>query len=314
MIKSYFLVFILIFLVTACGSVTLYEDLSESDVQEMLVLLGENGIDATKKKETRQNEVFWSVVVSKSDVVRARNLLTKHNLPRRRELGLAGVYEEKGLIPTPDEQKARFLLAMKGEIINSLESIPGIVDANVVLNVPTKDEFASAEEKKEKRPTASITVKLQPTKSGDQAISESKLQEFVANAVEGLNPRDVTVIISYISASSEAMARPDGDVKSFPSLGEAAAKPMLPRNYSDELVGLKLDEASKDRLKVYLLIFFFILIILSTGLIIAIVQGNRIRRHLDEARKRAGGAPAVEGRLLDEPPRLGGRGGPPERE
>jgi hypothetical protein len=29
-----------------------------------------------------------------------------------------GVYKEKGLIPTPDEQKARFLLALKGEIIN----------------------------------------------------------------------------------------------------------------------------------------------------------------------------------------------------
>jgi len=295
-------------ILVGCGGVALYQNLSEEDANEMLVLLNENNIKANKKSESRQNEVFWSVVVSNNDVVRARELLMQHNLPRRRELGLTGVYKEKGLIPTPDEQKARYLLALKGEIINSLERIPDVVDADVVLNLPTKNEFATAEEKAKQRPTASVIIKMKSSETGTPTLTEARVQEFVANSVEGLNPRDITVVLTYIPASGQAI-RP-GQVMTLPPKGTEApsAAQQKPMPIMDkELAGLKLDAASKERLKIYLLIFFLLLMILSTGLIISIVQGSRMRRRLASLeRDDAGAHPAVEGEVMDEgPPRLG---------
>ena len=74
---------------SACSRVELYSNLNEDDANEMLVLLNENDIRAQKKKEVRQNEVFYSIVVAHDDVPRARSLLVKHHLPRHRQKAAA---------------------------------------------------------------------------------------------------------------------------------------------------------------------------------------------------------------------------------
>jgi type III secretion protein J len=293
-------------MLASCSKVELYGSLSEEDANEMLVLLNENNVKAQKKKETRQNEVFYSILVEPADVSRARSLLVKHNLPRRKQLGLTGVYKDKGLIPTPDEQKARFLLALKGEIINSLERIPDIVDADVVLNLPTVDEFADAETRKLKRPTASVVVKVKPSAVASQTVTEPKVQQFVANSVEGLNPRDVTVILSYMP-TGDATVRPGEVVSLTPSTAseQVKAPSALAPATTQTLIGLNLDDASKGKLKIYLLIFFVVLLLLSAALILVIVRGSRMRREL-QGLSEGGGQPAVEGQVLSEgPPQLG---------
>jgi type III secretion protein J len=295
----------------SCQKVSLYEDLSEADANEMLVLLNEHGIEAQKKKEIRQNEIYWSLEVGEKDMNRARSLLIKNNLPRKRELGLTGVYKEKGLIPTPDEQKARYLLALKGEIVNSLERIPNIVDADVVLNVPAKDEFATAEEKMAKRPTASAIIKIKSPEAGESPITEAKIQQFVANAVEGMNPRDVTVIITYLTPEKGKAIRP-GEVTSLVPKVTEGAKMEEGAPLDKELVGLRLDEESKKRLKIYLLAFFLLLMILSTGLIISIVQASRMRRKIYQIQREHAQYPAVEGQVMEEAPPQLEEGEPPE--
>lgn len=296
-----------LFFVAGCSRVDLYQNLTEEEANEILVLLSENNIKPTKKRVVAQNEVSYSVQVREADMVRARSLLLKNNLPRRRELGLTGVYKDKGLIPTPDEQKARFLLAVKGEIINSLERIPQIIDADVVLNVPTKDEFADAEKQKLQRPTASVVVRIMPNAGSAEEVSEAKIQQFVANSVEGLNPRDVTVIISYIGSDDKTIK--PGDVKTLPSpllpSLPAVGAPLLPAT-PHEIMGLKVDTESKAKLKMYVLVFFLLLVVLSTALIIVIVQASRTRRMLAAMKGPAGDHPAIEGHVIDEgPPRLG---------
>lgn len=311
LMRACFAIAICMFLLAACSRIELYQNLSEEDANEMLVLLSENNIKAVKKKTTVQNEISYSIEVSESDMVRARSLLLQHNLPRRKELGLTGVYKEKGLIPTPDEQKARYLLALKGEIINSLRRIPQVVDVDVVLNVPTKDEFASADQEHQQRPTASAVIRVKPDESGLTPITEAKMQQFIANAVEGLNPRDVTVMINYLSSSGKAKS---GDVVTMPGETQGAAmSPVLAPAVEHELIGLKLDAESKDKLKAYVLVFFFVLVLLSMALIVVIVQGARMRRTLAALKGPAGDHPAIDGEVMEEgPPRL--EEGPPEDE
>jgi len=310
-LRTAFVAMILAAFVAGCGGVELYQNLSEEDANEMLVLLSENDVKAQKKKEIIQNEVFYSIAVSDKDMARARKLLLQHNLPRRRELGLTGVYKEKGLIPTPDEQKARYILALKGEIINSLRSIPQVIDADVVLNIPQQDEFASADAQHEKRPTASAVIRVKPDAAGLSTITEAKMQQFISNAVEGLNPRDVAVMITYLAVPGSDKP---SDVRSMPSERvPAQMAPALPSAVQHEIMGLKLDAESKDKLKIYLLIFFLLLIVLCVALIIVIVQGARMRRTLAALKGPAGRHPAIEGEVMEEgPPQL--EEGPPEDE
>src|SRR5262249_52939018 len=139
-----------------------------------------------------------------------------NNLPHRRELGLSGVYREKGLIPTPDEQKARFLLALKGEIINSLQKIPGVVDVDVVLNVPNDNEFADLDPVKRK-PTASVVVQPRNDELVAQTVTEDKIQRFVANTVPNLDPNDVTVIVPRSDTGAPPMGINNPTIATAPS-------------------------------------------------------------------------------------------------
>ena len=176
-----------------CQQADLHHGLEEMEADQVLNVLHQNGIKADKVKEVQGQEVSWKVSVPSRDLARARQILITHNMPRRKELGLSGVYKEKGLIPTPDEQKARYLLALKGEIINSLEKIPGVVDADVVLNIPAEDEFSELRAA-ERRPTASVVVRTEGDFIRGEEVGEGLLHDVSADDVGvggwvGLNAR-----------------------------------------------------------------------------------------------------------------------------
>lgn len=289
--KKFTLSSLLFILLVSCAKEGLYHDLNEEEANEIIIVLQQNGIVASKKKEIRQNEVFWVVVMSRSDLAQAREIVKSAGLPRIKELGLAGVYKEKGLIPTPDEQKARFLLALKGEIINSLEKLPEVIDADVILNVPTERELG---EGVKKRPTASVIVKTKPATKESSSIHEGKMQEFVAGAVEGLAPRDVSVIISYVTQGGYPL-RP-GETVTLPGrTGQPSSMSSTVTGLA-QLAGLKLDASSKEKLKMYLIVVVLVLLLLSTALIFTLIQTNRFRQELKAMKPQA---PAIEGQVME---------------
>src|SRR5262245_35431183 len=190
------LCWLFLFVLAGCGKVSIIQDLVESEANEILVALADKGIEADKIKEEKSQKVSWSVVVAEKDQAQARKVLVDNNLPRRKELGFAGICKEKGLIPTPEEEKCRKILALKGEIINSLSRVPGVIESDVVLNIPDVSEFAS-ETQPNKRPTASAVIRVKKNPEGTD-LTESKIQRFISNTVENLDPRDVSVVISYV--------------------------------------------------------------------------------------------------------------------
>jgi len=297
--KNILFILVAILLLGACSKVGLYHDLSEEDANEILVALHNEGISASKIKEVRQNEVFWVVEVEPKRVAEARKILIERNLPRKKEAGLSGVYKEKGLIPTPDEQKARYLLALKGEIINSLVKLPDVVDADVVLNIPTPDEFA-APDAKEKRPTASVVVKARPGVASE-SLSEAKIQQFVANSVENLNPRDVSVIISYVTPPKQGLL--PGQSIMFPAVKKELKTEQASTGPVTKMAGLEMVGESGKKLKIYLSIFFIILCLLGAGLVIMVIRSNRMKQELNEY-KGEGPKQIVEGKIIDENQRL----------
>lgn len=261
-----------------CKQIDLHHNLEETEASEILVLLQQNGIEAKKEREVSGQEVSWKVSIREVDAARSRQILIANNLPRRRELGLSGVYKEKGLIPTPDEQKARFLLALKGEIINSLQRIPGVVDADVVLNVPTENEFAELDPEK-KRPTASVVVKTRNDAVVAQTVTEGKVQQFVANSVPNLNPNDVTVIVTRADTGSGPI--PVGPVGTSPGpegldLGDSGGSAVAGASLV-ELAGMRLEPESVGRFKFYIISLLALLMGVSMVLLVNIMRLNRLR-------------------------------------
>ncbi len=295
-------------LLTGCSEVALYNNLTQEDANKVMVLLQQNGIDATMNQVVKQNEVFWSIQVKKENMAKARELIVMSNVISPRAPGLKEVYQGKGSggwIRTPAEEKARYLLAIKGEIINSLKKLPDVVDVDVVLNVPEEQELGLVERR---RPTASVVIKAQLPKAGTSNLNEIKIQEFVANSVEGMAPRDISVLLNYMAPTGTVL-RP-GETVTLPKGQEGSTVLDISKAKEEgnvPLMGLKMDSSSRERLKVYLIVFFAVLIVLSLALIMMIIQASRVRTELKNF-KGEGTVGAIEGQVLDEKPRLRGPG------
>lgn len=297
MMKNKIGTLLLLSLMAGCKQVDLFHNLQEIEAGEIMVTLQQNSIEAVKEKEMNGQDVSWKITVGEKDVPRARQILVSNNLPREKALGLSGVYKEKGLIPTPDEQKARFLLALKGEIINSLLKIPGVVDADVVLNVPHDSEFADLDPVK-KRPTASVVVRTKNEELVAQTVTESKMQRFVANTVPNMDPNDVAVIVTrsdtgasqqatQAAAASQApvvypvpahpMGIPVGHEKAENADGEEAFGENQPKGGTVEIAGLELSQESVGRFKAYFIGILSLLVAVSVFLLFNILRLNRMR-------------------------------------
>ncbi len=267
--------FLPLLLLTGCGKEGLYQDLNERDANEMLVVLYQHHVDAEKVRDVKGQEVTYKIAVSKDKVQEAQRILSDNNLPRVRQLGFSGICKEKGLIPTPEEEKCRKLLALKGEIINSLERVPGVIEADVVLNIPEISEF-SAETQGGKKPTASAVLRVRKDDAGYE-VTEARIQRFISNTVENLDPRDVSVIISYVTPPQKILeGGPNGAVKT-PGGVPAGVK-------LASIMGLILEEDSVQRFKIYAVGMLVLLIGVSAALIVNVIKLTKLRQELKVSR------------------------------
>jgi len=280
-----------VLLLSACGKENLYQNLSEQETNEMLVVLYKNGIDAEKVRVQQAQDVSYTISVPKDKIQKARKVLVDNNLPRKRALGFSEICKEKGLIPTPEEEKCRKLLALKGEIINSLEKVPGVIEADVVLNIPEVSEF-STDTQATKKPTASAVIKVKKDPAGYE-VTEVRMQRFISNAVENLDPRDVSVIINYVEPPQDVISQ-------GPAVATTAttATPGLSAKLAT-IAGLIMDTDSVKRFKIYAVVMLVMLLGISAGLILNVIRLTKMRQELKVSKAQGGFA------------EVGGGGSPP---
>jgi type III secretory pathway lipoprotein EscJ len=192
---------------------------------------------------------------------------------------------------------------MRGNLINALRKNPDVIDADVVINVPDKEEFGSSDAAQKKRPSASLVIKIRPTAEAQATLTEAKLQRVVASASPDLEPRDVTVIVSYVGGAP-AGSLPGQALPVITAGGPVALPPGMtsPKSTSTVTVaGVEVAPDSSNRLKIYLGVFLALLALLSIALIITVIHTHRIRQ---EARTPS---TTVDGQLMgpDDNKRLG---------
>lgn len=295
MTKLHFIFVLVLTIFVACkDEVVLLQALDQRNTNEIMVVLSRNGIKARKQAIEKQQEVSWSIFVKGSDEPKAREVLVDHNLPKERELGLSGICKDAGMIPTPKTEKCREMLALKGEIINSLRSIPGVVNADVVLNMPDKDEFAD-DSVASARPSASVVVQVAAKSDQVEFINEAKVQQFVANTVPSMDMRDVAVIISRVEAPFEnGGIIPEENPTAPPSEAQLVAEGLqndqeIETMETEDMVsigGLTMDSKSAKKFKAVAIIFLVVFVILSAGLVLIVLMLGRSRQQKNAANKK----------------------------
>jgi len=202
-----------------CRRAELLHALDERQANQVLLALDEGGLKADKRRD-EGTEAGWVVDVDAGDAARARRLLAERELPRPDPGSLAGAYGKGSLVPTPAEERARFLHATAGELSRSVESIDGVAEARVHLALPPDDPLRGAPAVP---PRAAVLVKVRPGARDRVEPLAPGIRSLVAGSVAGLEPAQVSVVVAE-GASTPAAPPPQRPLRvPFLALGLGAS-------------------------------------------------------------------------------------------
>jgi type III secretion protein J len=173
-------------------STPIQHGLDEAAANEVVTSLERGGIGASKNRDEAGGDEFV-VNVAKADAVRALELMHSLGLPRGRRSGFGEVYKQPSLVPTPTEERARYVEALAGEIARTLETVEGVVNARVHLVLPEPDPLAADGKP---RVLAQAAVLLKARAGGPAPILESEVQKLVAGSVPSLERAAVAVVVT----------------------------------------------------------------------------------------------------------------------
>jgi type III secretion protein J len=177
---------VLLLLLSGCGGEVLYSNLAEQEVNEMVALLYDAGISATKQATTDQH---FAVLTEKQSFAEAVELLRSNGYPRNKFESLGDVFKKEGFVSSPLEERARLNYAQTQELAKTIESIDGVVLARVHLAVPKKEPLS------EKAAPASASVFIKHRKSAKLKGKEAQIKALIVNSIEGLPYKNVTVAL-----------------------------------------------------------------------------------------------------------------------
>lgn len=199
--QNWLLTTCLLLLLTACQT-EVYKGLTQRDANEMIAILSHAGIAA---KREAVDATTYRITVVDDKLAPAIDALKKAGYPRENYRTLGEVFPGDGLVVSPYEQRIRMMFALNQEISRTINTIGGVVSARVHIVVPDIDLRGVPMNK----PSASVVVHHRP--NIDEAELTTKIRYMVANAVQGLNSRDVSVAL-FIAGSdgSELTAARNG--------------------------------------------------------------------------------------------------------
>ena len=184
----------LLLILAGCSHESLYSNLSEQEANEMVAVLSEAGLDASK--QALKGNTF-SVSTAQSEFAQAVQLLESNGLPRERYDTMGEVFAKEGFVSSPLEERARLNYALSQEMSATLSSIDGVVLARVHLAVPPRNELNDSV-----APTsASVFIKYQ--NGFDLADSVSRIKSLVVNGIENLPYENVTVALFEAQGASQ---------------------------------------------------------------------------------------------------------------
>ena len=129
--------------------------------------------------------------------------LASAGLPRGGHVGYE-IFDQKSLGATEFEQQLNYRRALQGELARTINSLDEIQQSRVHIAIPKESLFID----QQKKPTASITLKLKSGRSLRQNQVDG-VAYLVASSIEGMSPDDVLVVDS----KGNILSRPPGDTK-----------------------------------------------------------------------------------------------------
>lgn len=180
-----FFMILTFFLLSGCKS-ELISNVTERQANEVIALLQENNIDASKLKGEKG---VFSVNVEQAYMNRAIELLNTYNLPSSEKVEIAQQFPVDAMVSTPLGEKARLISAIEQRLGQSMLLLENVTSAKVHLSYPIEDD---SDEPSNPR-TASVLIIYENTI--DEAEYTEKIKRLVKNSMNDINYENISVVL-----------------------------------------------------------------------------------------------------------------------
>lgn len=160
----------------------LFTNLTQEDAGAIVTKLKE------KKVPYRLENNGATILVPKADLYELRLLMAGERLPRGGAVGFE-IFDRQELGVTDFVQRLNYQRALQGELARTIAGMPEVLEARVHVVTPKESLFLE----EQKKPTASVAVKLRPGRTLSPGQVDA-IVHLVASAVAGLHPSQVTVV------------------------------------------------------------------------------------------------------------------------
>jgi type III secretion protein J len=173
----------------ACGSHVVVGGVDAAEARRCDVVLRAAGLDAVVERDESEGSGALRVVVhgDDADYRTALQVLVEHALPRRRAAGFST--EAASLIPSPGEERARYIKGLSGEIEALVESVDGVVSAEVLVSLPERRPLAQ-------HPDPASASAIVTHLDASSPISADDVRTLVVRAIGAeIDPAHVAVVL-----------------------------------------------------------------------------------------------------------------------
>ncbi len=176
-----------------CAQETIAHQQEEAEANNMVRLLEEASIDATKLKDEESRELRFNIMVPAESRKAALDILEAHNLPKTEKPDSASLFSEGGMIPTSTQERVKQEVGAVGDIINALRDLPRIINVKATVSIPVDNPLRDVNEARP-TPKGSVILVYQPDGTEKPPMSTQQVQSFVSARLPELSPQQVSVL------------------------------------------------------------------------------------------------------------------------
>ncbi|MGG4609558.1 type III secretion system inner membrane ring lipoprotein SctJ [Providencia sp. Me31A] len=172
-------------LLLGCDNQLLLSNLSQRQSNEVLAVLQEHGIDATRKHDNKNGD---SLRVSPDNFVLAVDLLRQYNLPSKDPVEIIQAFPGDSLVASPQAERTRLLSLIEQRLEQSLLAIPNVINARVHVSYPLNGNNSVRQAQK-------ISSLVTYSGSEDPKLVMNKIKLFLHNSFAETTYDNVSVVI-----------------------------------------------------------------------------------------------------------------------
>ena len=198
-------------LLSGCAQETVAHQQVERSANRIVVLLRAAGLEPTKAKDDASRELRFNVMVPQDQFPTALAVLEKHNLPETPRPDTADMFQNSGMIPTTEQERAKRVVGVEGDIVNALRKVPRVINVQAAVSIPEDNPLRDVNEARP-RPKAAVIIEYKPDDNDAPPMTAGEFQQFVQAKLPELNKTEVSVLLVRSGDAPKRVGNGQGDV------------------------------------------------------------------------------------------------------